>query len=58
MTNGQMPDFSGWSTTRLAGHLAHLDRLLLASIADPSDPLRAQLRAERKAASEALKGKS
>lgn len=50
----QQADFSGWSPERLKAQLEHLDRLLLTSAADPGDPLRPQLRAERKAVREAL----
>lgn len=48
-------DFGNWSRARLAAHLEHLNRLLLSSVADPADPMRPQLKAEREAVRAALR---
>lgn len=54
MSGQQAPDFTGWDTERLTAHLKHLDRLILISIADPADPMRPQLKAEREVVRAAL----
>jgi hypothetical protein len=50
----QAPDFTAWDTDRLAAHLKHLDRLILISISDPTNPRRPRLKAEREAVRAAL----